>query len=93
MPGIRVGLLTAVLIVFIPALGSYAIPEIVGGTSSEMIGNKIAKKIFTERNLPHASALSALLALAVFLPLLLAAWARRRSLRGSTETSTGGQLP
>lgn len=80
LPGIRVGMLTAVLIVFIPALGSYAIPEIVGGPTSEMIGNKIAQRIFTERSLPDASALSAVLALGVFVPLLLGVWLRKRSL-------------
>ncbi len=59
LPGIRRGLLTAVLVVFIPALGSYVIPDLVGGPSSEMIGNKIAQRVFVDRNLPHASALSA----------------------------------
>ena len=68
IPGIRQGLLTAVIVVFIPALGSYIIPDIVGGPSAEMIGNKIAQRTFVDRNLPHASALSALLILAVLLP-------------------------
>ena len=63
LPGIRTGLLTAFLIVFIPALGSYAIPAIVGGPSSEMIGNKIAQRATTDRNLPHAAALGAVLTL------------------------------
>ena len=79
LPGIRIGILTALLIVFIPALGSYALPEIFGGPTSEMIGNKIAQRVFTERSLPDASALSAVLAIAVFLPLVLVAWLRRKS--------------
>lgn len=69
LPGIRRGILTAVLMVFIPSLGSYVIPDVVGGPNSEMIGNKIAQRVFVDRNLPHASALSALLTLAVLLPL------------------------
>ena len=68
LPGIRRGLLTAILVVFIPALGSYVIPDIVGGPDSEMIGNKIAQRTFVDRNLPHASGLSAFLTLAVLLP-------------------------
>ena len=72
LPGIRVGLLTAIIVVFIPALGSYVIPDIVGGPSSEMIGNKIAQRTFIDRNLPHASALSALLTFAVLLPAAIA---------------------
>jgi spermidine/putrescine transport system permease protein len=69
LPGIRRGLLTAILVVFIPALGSYVIPDIVGGPHSEMIGNKIAQRTFVDRNLPHASGLSAFLTLAVLAPL------------------------
>lgn len=71
LPGIRRGLLTAFLVVFIPALGSYVIPDLMGGPSSEMIGNKIAQRTFSDRNLPHASGLSAFLTLGVLAPLLL----------------------
>jgi spermidine/putrescine transport system permease protein len=70
LPGVRRGLWTAILVVFIPALGSYVIPDIVGGPNGEMLGNKIAQRVFVDRNLPHASGLSALLILAVLLPLL-----------------------
>lgn len=70
LPGIRRGLLTATLVVFIPSLGSYVIPDLVGGPNSEMIGNKIAQRTFSDRNLPHASALAALLTLAVLVPML-----------------------
>ena len=69
LPGIQRGLLTAFLVVFIPALGSYVIPDLVGGPGGEMLGNKIAQRVFVDRNLPQASALSALLILAVLLPM------------------------
>ena len=72
LPGIRRGLLTAMLVTLIPALGSYVVPDLVGGPGGEMLGNKIAQRTFSDRNLPHASALSALLALAVLLPSTLA---------------------
>ncbi len=71
LPGIGRGLLTAVLFVFIPTLGSYVIPDIVGGPNGEMIGTKIAQRVFVDRNLPQASMLSALLILAVLAPLLV----------------------
>lgn len=70
LPGIRRGMLTAILVVFIPTLGSYVIPDIVGGPHSEMIGNKIAQRTFVDRNLPHASGLSAFLTLAVLAPMV-----------------------
>jgi len=69
LPGIQRGLVTAFLVVFIPALGSYVIPDLVGGPGGEMLGNKIAQRVFVDRNLPHASALSVLLILAVLLPM------------------------
>jgi spermidine/putrescine transport system permease protein len=70
LPGVRRGLVTALLFVFIPALGSYIIPDIVGGPGGEMIGNKIAQRVFVDRNLPQASALSVVLILCVLAPLL-----------------------
>lgn len=76
LPGIRQGMLTAFVVVFIPSLGSYAIPEIVGGPSSEMVGNKIAQKVFVDRNLPHASALATVLALVVLMPVIYSIFMR-----------------
>lgn len=78
LPGIRRGLLTATLVTLIPALGSYVVPDLVGGPTSEMLGNKIAQRTFSDRNLPHASALSALLALAVLVPSVVAIAMSRR---------------
>ncbi|MCB1051235.1 MAG: ABC transporter permease [Acidobacteria bacterium] len=71
VPGISRGLWTAMLMVLIPALGAYVIPDVVGGKEAEMIGNKIAQRTFNDRNLPHASGLSAILSLVILLPLVL----------------------
>jgi spermidine/putrescine transport system permease protein len=79
LPGIRRGILTAFLVVFIPALGSYIIPDLVGGPAGEMLGNKIAQRVFTDRNLPHASALSAVLVLAVLAPLIAVLTLQRKN--------------
>ncbi len=70
IPGIRKGLMTALVIVFVPMLGSYVVPDLVGGTDGQMIGNKIAQRNFSDRNLPSASALAAILTLAVLAPML-----------------------
>ncbi len=90
IPGVRRGLISATLMVFIPALGSYVIPDLVGGPASELLGNKIAQRTFFDRNLPHASALSALLAVGVLVPLGLLALGHRRG--GATEGRKGGLL-
>jgi len=81
LPGIRRGVLTAILVVFIPSLGSYIIPDLVGGPGGEMLGNKIAQRVFTDRNLPHAAALSAVLVLAVLAPLVGVLVLQRKSKR------------
>jgi len=78
IPGIRRGVISAILMVFIPSVGSYVIPDLVGGKNSELIGNKIYQRTFPDRNLPHASALSALMALGVLAPLGLVAWLLKR---------------
>ena len=77
LPGVAKGVWTAVMVVLIPAFGAYLIPDLVGGPASELVGDKIAQRVFIDRNLPHASALSALLMLAVFLPLVCVLWLRK----------------
>lgn len=72
VPGIRRGLLAAVAMVLIPALGSYVIPDMVGGPGGEMIGNKIAQRVFVDRNWPHAAALAALLMIVTLAPVVAA---------------------
>lgn len=86
VPGISRGLLTAALVVMIPALGSYVIPDLVGGPSGEMIGNKMAQRVFTDRHLPHAAALASLLTLAVVLPMLAILVLQRRRLDATLKT-------
>ncbi|WP_193214817.1 ABC transporter permease [Luteolibacter marinus] len=71
VPGVRQGIITAFLVVFIPMLGSYVVPDMVGGTGTQMIGNKIAQRNFSDRNLPEAAALSGALALLVLAPMFL----------------------
>ena len=72
IPGIQKGIVTAAIMVFISTVGAYIIPDLIGGFSSEMIGSRIAQKVFMDRDLPQASALSLLLSLVVLLPLLCA---------------------
>lgn len=64
----RPAILTASLLVFIPAAGAYVIPEVVGGRNSEMLGNTIARRVFVDRDLPEASGLALLLSAMIFLP-------------------------
>lgn len=58
LPNIKPGIITAGLFTFIPALGSYAIPQLVGGIDSHMLGNVIATELTITRNWPKAAAIS-----------------------------------
>ena len=78
LPGIKRGIITAILVVFIPAMGSYAIPDLVGGVDGELLGNKIAIRASANRNLPEAAALAAILSIIITLPVLIALIKHRR---------------
>ena len=79
VPGVRGGIAAGALLVFTGCLGQYVVPQLVGGTDQEMIGNRIVQRAFSDRNLPEAAALAGLLLLAVLLLLLGQAWWRRNS--------------
>lgn len=69
IPNISKGLMAASAMVLIPCLGSYVIPDLVGGTNSQMIGNLIANQAFVARNIPMAAAWSTLLMAMILIPL------------------------
>ncbi len=65
LPGIKMGIAAGALMVFVPALGSFLIPEMMGGHDSEMLGSRISQRAFADRNLPEASALASGLVIGV----------------------------
>ena len=69
VPQIRPGLITAVIFVFIPILGEYLTPQIVGGTGGVMIGNLIVN-FFQAAEYTRGAAVSLLVA--AFIVVLLA---------------------
>jgi len=70
IPGIADGILSAFLMVMIPSIGSYVIPDLVGGKDSTMMGNVIVRLTLANRNLPAAAALASVMTVVMFLPLL-----------------------
>lgn len=67
MPGVVAGC----ILVFIPSLGSYIIPELLGGGKSLMIGNLIQLQFGTAHNWPFGAALSFALLAFVLLAMLI----------------------
>ena len=71
LPLARPGLIAGIIIVGVPAMGEYVIPEILGGGKTLMIGNIIVNEFLDVGNYPFGSALAVSL-MAVLMILLLA---------------------
>jgi spermidine/putrescine transport system permease protein len=76
LPGVYAG----AALVFIPALGIFAIPDILGGPEDTLIGNLIKQQFLETRDWPFGSVLSIVLTLSALVLAGLAAWIGRRNL-------------
>lgn len=70
IPGIKSGIISALIFTFIPIFGAYTVPNIVGGKDSYMIGNIIVDQVQKTRNWPLASAFSMVLTLISMLGIM-----------------------
>jgi len=77
------GIASGILITFIPALGSYLTPDLLGGTDSQMIANVIERQFKRANDWPFGAALSFLLMYLTFIAIALQALVQRRSDRRS----------
>ncbi|HXZ54841.1 MAG TPA: ABC transporter permease [Burkholderiales bacterium] len=72
------GVFSGAALVFIPVLGMFAIPEILGGKDDWMVGNMIKEAFLGTRDWPFGSMLSIMLTLAVLAVAAAAAWLARK---------------
>jgi spermidine/putrescine transport system permease protein len=77
LPGVYAG----AALVFIPALGIFAIPDILGGPDDSLIGNVIKQQFLETRDWPFGSVLSIVLTVAALAFAGLAAWVGARGTR------------
>jgi spermidine/putrescine transport system permease protein len=70
IPLVKPGIIAGSILVFIPALGAYVTPSILGGGKNMMLGNLIELQFGQGRNWPLGSALSITLMLIVMVALL-----------------------
>jgi spermidine/putrescine transport system permease protein len=74
MPGIA----SALIITFIPALGTFLQPDLLGGTDSSLIANVIERQFRSANDWPFGSALSLMLLYITFFVIALQAFFSRR---------------
>jgi spermidine/putrescine transport system permease protein len=72
------GIASAVLLTFIPVLGSYLAPDLLGGADSQMIANVIERQFKRANDWPFGAALAFMLMYLTFIGIALQSALRRR---------------
>jgi len=88
LPNIRGGIFTSVLFTFIPIFGAYAVPLLVGGMDSYMLGNVIADQLSKSRNWPRAAAISMVLTVVTTVGVILMMNVQKRDASRNVDKST-----
>ncbi len=69
VPLSKAGIIAGFMLVFIPAVGEFVIPSLLGGPENIMIGRVVWDEMFTSNNWPRASALAVVMILIIIVPL------------------------
>jgi len=69
VPLSKSGIIAGSMLVFIPALGEYVIPELLGGPETLMIGHVLWDEFFTNNDWPLASSVTVVVVLAILVPM------------------------
>lgn len=70
LPLTKGGIIAGSMLVFIPAVGEFVIPELLGGPDSIMIGRVMWQEFFNNRDWPVASAVAIIMLLLLALPIM-----------------------
>jgi putrescine transport system permease protein len=65
------GIIAGCMLVFIPAVGEFVIPDLLGGPNSLMIGKVLWTEFFSNRDWPAASAVAVVMLVLLVVPLAL----------------------
>jgi putrescine transport system permease protein len=79
LPGVAAG----AMLVFIPAMGEFVIPDLLGGTDTLMLGKVIWNEFFSNRDWPVASAIAVALLGVLLVPIVFYERLQQRSLEGT----------
>jgi putrescine transport system permease protein len=82
-PLARPGVIAGCLLVFIPAMGEYVIPYLLGGPDSMMIGRVLFDEFFVNRDWPLASSVAIVLLVLLVVPIVFLQRNQARDLEGT----------
>ncbi len=71
IPLSKSGIIAGCFLVFIPAIGEFVIPSLLGGSKTLMIGKVLWEEFFSNRDWPVASAVAVILLLVLIIPIIL----------------------
>ena len=71
LPLSRPGVIAGSFLVFIPALGEFVIPSLLGGSDTLMIGKVLYEEFFSNRDWPVAGAVAVVLLLILIIPIVM----------------------
>lgn len=71
LPLSKNGIIAGCMLVFIPAVGEFVVPELLGGPDTLMIGKILWQEFFSNRDWPVASALAMIMLLLLLVPIIL----------------------
>ena len=71
IPLSKAGIIAGCFLVFIPALGEFVIPSLLGGSDTLMIGKVLYEEFFSNRDWPVAGAVAVILLLILIIPIVL----------------------
>jgi putrescine transport system permease protein len=71
VPLSKAGIIAGSMLVFIPAVGEYVIPELLGGSDTLMIGRVLWDEFFSNNDWPMASAVAVVMILLIMLPMAI----------------------
>ena len=82
LPLSKAGIIAGCMLVMIPAVGEFVIPELLGGPDTLMIGRVLWNEFFNNRDWPTASAVAIVMLLLLMIPILIFNRVQQREIEG-----------
>ncbi|MGV8917243.1 MAG: ABC transporter permease subunit [Pseudomonas sp.] len=82
VPMARNGIIAGCMLVFIPVVGEFVIPELLGGPETLMIGRVLWQEFFNNRDWPVAAALAVIMLAILIVPILLFSRSQAKEMEG-----------